>query len=924
MDHKDMKLLKLLQEKLGKPYFDLEYLLLCFREVLLEHNETALAYSLPWLSDQQPDVSSCSAKQLQVYSICYQLLNIVEVNGAVQNRRKMEVEGLSSVNGLWANNLTILKEAGFSENEILCNLPNILVEPVLTAHPTEAKRPEVLEQDRNLYLLVVKRENSMYTDLEQDEIRNEIKLVLHKLWLIGEIFLDKPDIRSELENVLHYLKNIFPNAIGILDRRLLQAWKSVGFDMKNIDTTNFLPRVSFGNWVGGDRDGHPLVTPEITLEALILLRMNAFEIIKAHLSALSRNLSFYVTIDQVSGELRARIESYKEYAGNQASFVETKYHHEAFRFYLNLLIYRLPVDFSQDRILSLVEREGCYRHSGELINDLLVLQSSLEDWGANQVAWTEVRDLIRLIQCIGFHLAKLDIRQNSKYHDDAMDQLLQAAGEQISYSGLGTEAQLTFLKHELSTSRPFTNQIDALPTESKSVIRTFEVLKNHIDQYTATSLGNIIISMTRNVNDLLLPYLFAREAGLLVWYNQAYVFPLHVVPLFETIDDLEHSETVLDEYLSQPIVRHSLEYQKLNRKRTWLRQDVMIGYSDSNKDGGILASAWHLYKAQERLSLVASKHEVKLRFFHGKGGTISRGAGPAHWFLRTLPPGSLSGHIRLTEQGEIIEKKYANLLNAAYNLELLVSGTLTQTLLHARQQPVPHEAADILQYLSDRSVICYHKLTHHHHFISFFSQATPIDAIESSKIGSRPSRRTGERTLGDLRAIPWVFSWSQTRYNLTSWYGIGTALEELKQHHPDKFAKLKGMVKYDVLIRYIFTNIDTSLAATDEQIMNLYASLVEDKESRSVILQMITNELHKIQKMMGLLIERHMEVRRKNHFYSTMLRAQPLEVLHHYQVQLLKKWRQSKAQGDNVTAETTLLEILKSINAIASAIGNTG
>jgi phosphoenolpyruvate carboxylase len=919
-----MNLLKLLQEKLGKPYFDLEYLLLCFREVLLEHHENELANTLPWLTDELPRVQSYSGKQLQMYSICYQLLNIVEVNGAVQNRRKLEDGGLEKVNGLWGQNLTLLKEAGLTETDILCNLANIHVEPVLTAHPTEAKRPEVLEQDRNLYLLIVKRENTMYSQLEQEEIRNEIKLVLHKLWLIGEIFLDKPDVSSELENVLHYLKNIFPKAIGILDRRLFQAWKSVGFDIKSIGATNFLPRISFGNWVGGDRDGHPLVTPEVTNETLTMLRMNAFEIIKASLSALSRNLSFYITTNQVSEELRNHIQDYLKYTGNQASSLERKFKHEAFRLYLNLIMYRLPVDFSQDRVISLVEREGSYRHSGELIDDLLVLQTELEQWGAGSVAWTDVRDLIRLIQTIGFHLAKIDIRQNSTYHDTALDQLLDAAGLDIKYSSLPENERLQFLKKEISSSRPFTNQSNELPAEAQSVVKTYQVLKNHIDRYTATSLGNIIVSMTRNVNDLILPYIFAREVGLLYKTDNKYTFPLHIVPLFETIADLEHSEKILDEYLSMPVVRHSLEFQQKSRKRSWLRQDVMIGYSDSNKDGGILASVWNLYKAQEKLTNVAARHDVKLRFFHGKGGTISRGAGPTHWFLRTLPPGSLSGHIRLTEQGEIIEKKYANLLNAAYNLELLVSGTLANTLLHSRQKPLPHDAEDILQYLSDRSVLSYQQLTHHPHFLKFFSQATPIDAIESSKIGSRPSRRTGERSLNDLRAIPWVFSWSQTRYNITSWYGIGTALEELNEEHPEKFMKLKEMVKYDVFIRYIFTNIDTSLASTDENIMNLYATLVDDEECRTVILNMITEELHKIKNIMSIFIERPMEVRRKNHYYSTILRAQPLEALHQYQVMLLKKWRQCKADGDTSLADSTLLEILKSINAIASAIGNTG
>jgi phosphoenolpyruvate carboxylase len=919
-----MKLLKLLQENLGKPYFDLEYLLVCFREVLEEHDEHVLADSMPWLSDIVPDEHCYTVKQLNVYSICYQLLNIVEVNGAVQSRRRLEAEGLSKVNGLWANNLEILKQAGLSENEILCNLANIRVEPVLTAHPTEAKRPEILEQYRKLYLLIVKRENTMYTQLEQDEIRNDIKLVLHKLWLIGEIFLDKPDIRSELENVLHYLKNVFPEAIKILDRRLMQAWQSVGFNMKDINSMNYLPRISFGTWVGGDRDGHPLVTAETTAETLFVLRMNAFEIIKAHLSVLSRNLSFFVDVERVSDELRLRLGEYLAFAGNNAGELQHKYNHEAFRLYVNLLMFRLPVDFSQDRVVSLVERPGSYRHSGELIEDLLILQTALEDWGATEIAWNDVRDLIRLVQCIGFHLAKLDIRQNSKFHDTAMDQLLAAAGIEIVFSELSEEKRLEFVKAELKSARPFSNNINDLPSEAQSVLKTFKVLKDHIDMYTVTSLGNIIVSMTHRVSDLFLPYLFAREVGLLTKINDGFALAVHVVPLFETIDDLEQSEQILDEYLSYPLVRHSMELQKKNRKRTWLRQDVMIGYSDSNKDGGILASVWNLYKSQERLTLIANKHSLKLRFFHGRGGTISRGAGPMHWFLKALPPGSLSGHLRLTEQGEIIEKKYANLLNAAYNMELLVAGTLTNTLLHSRQQVAPHEGADILQYLSDTSVECYLALTHHPHFMVFFSQATPIDVIESSRIGSRPSRRTGQRTLNDLRAIPWVFSWGQARYNLTSWFGIGTALEKLHSEQPLQFEKLKEMVKYDVFIRYIFTNVDTGLAGTDEKIMSLYASLVEDPECRTVILDMILIELQKLRKMMGLLIERPMETRRKNHFYSTMLRAQPLEQLHFFQVQLLKKWRNAKAEGDKLSEDHTFFALLKSINAIANAIGNTG
>jgi len=919
-----MKLLELLKQKLGKPYADLEYLLNCFREVLEEQKEPELAGTMPWLSDLTPDEGHYTPKQLQVYSICFQLLNIVEVNGAVQNRRKREAVNISEVNGSWGKNFEILKEAGFTEEEILSGFSESHVEAVLTAHPTEAKRPEVLEQFRKLYLLIVRRENTTYTVLELEVIRNEIKLILHKLWLIGEIFLEKPEVRSELDNVLHYLRNVFPEVIPILDHRMIQAWRTSGFNPERIMQTNVLPRITFGNWVGGDRDGHPLVTPEITRETLITLRMNSFEIIKDRLAILSRNLSFYTGLDRVSEKLRNKIRHYLALAGEQGTLLKSKYRNEVYRLYLNLLITRLPIDTGSERVITLIEHPGSYRHSGELIVDLVLLQNDLSDHGASAIARTEVRDLIRLLQSIGFHLAKLDIRQNAKVYEQAMDQLLEAAAIDFRYSALSIGDRMNFLMTELKSSRPFTNYAEELEPEAMSVLKTFTVLKEHTEKYTVSSIGNIIVSMTRHVSDLLILYLFARETGLWSKTSEGHALSLHIVPLFETIEDLEQSDRILDEYLSVPFVQRSLRKQMEISDRCQVRQDVMIGYSDSNKDGGIMASMWNLYRAQEKLSAVGRKHDVKIRFFHGKGGTISRGAGPAHWFLRSLPPGSLTGQLRITEQGEIIEKKYANLLNAAYNLELLISGTVTNTLLHSRQKPGPHPGKAILQYLSDKSAMHYQELILHSNFMQFFTQATPIDAIESSRIGSRPSHRTQAHTLADLRAIPWVFSWSQSRFHITSWYGMGTALEELKNNHHDWFRKLKEFVDHDVFVRYIFTNIDTSLAATDEDIMCLYASLVEDGICRSVILKKITDELQKLRNMMGVLIEKPMVDRRTNHYYSTLLRAQPLEHLHRYQVMLLAKWRKLKADGKSDKEESVLLEILESINAIANAIGNTG
>jgi phosphoenolpyruvate carboxylase len=916
-----MKLITLLQNKLGKPYRDLEYLLICFREVLEEQEELTLSRHVPWLTDDSPEQETYSPKLLQVYSICFQLLNIVEVNGAVQNRRLKEAADPAGVNGSWANNLRILKEGGFSEDEILGGFADTQVEAVLTAHPTEAKRPEVLEQFRKLYLLVVKRENTMYTVPEQDEIRNEIKLILHKLWLIGEIFIEKPDVRSELENVMHYLRNVFPEVISILDNRLIQAWKTSGFNADRIRSTSVLPRITFGNWVGGDRDGHPLVTPEITRDTLISLRKNAFAIIRSRLNALSRSLSFYIGIDKTGDRFRSRINLFIDQADTQASMLKARYRNEAFRLYVHLLMVRLPGDITSEEYSVLNEDQGAYTHSGELMKDLQILHDELCSHGASAIAFSEIRDLIRLLQTIGFHLARLDIRQNSGVHDLAADQLLKAAGIDFVNSGAGFADRLGFISAELKSPRPFVNSSEGLPPDAFQVLQTYRVIREHAEKYTSSAIGNLIVSMTRDRSDLLLPYLFARETGLWIKTKEGHAMQVHVVPLFETIHDLEESDRILDEYLSVPIVHRSLALQMESSNRCELRQDVMIGYSDSNKDGGIMASIWSLYKAQERLAAIGRKHKVRIRFFHGKGGTISRGAGPAHWFLRSLPPGSLTGQIRITEQGEIIEKKYANLLNAAYNLELLISGTVATTLIHNRQNPGPHPGTEILQFLADRSSMHYHELIEHPEFMSFFRQATPIDAIESSRIGSRPSRRTGARSLADLRAIPWVFSWSQSRFHITSWYGMGTALEKLYLEHKEGFLSLKELVQHDVFVRYILTNIDTSLAATDESIMKLYATLVQEEACRDQILSRITDELQRLRSMMQKLLLRPQEDRRANHYYSTMLRAEPLEHLHRYQVELLRRWRDS---GNAKKDENVLLEILKSINAIANAIGNTG
>lgn len=921
-------MLELAKEKLGKPYKDFEFVLNCLKEVLEDNGEEELAKFIPWLNKvEEFNQEDFSEKHIQLYSIAFQLLNMCEENGAVQARRKRENEkSMASVNGLWAKNLQMLKDAGIKDTEIASHLSDIRIEPVLTAHPTEAKRSTVLEHHRALYLLLVKRENSMWTSIEQNEIKREIKLELYRLWKTGEIFLEKPDVATELKNVLYYLTNVFPDVVQTHDRRLVQAWESMGFDTELLKDADTFPKICFGDWVGGDRDGHPFVTDIVTKETLKTLRINAFEIIYQKLNDLTKKLSFSLSLADCDDDLRNRIEEIKNQLGNRGEQILKFNSGEVFRLYLNFIIQKLPIDVTKSQPTDEKLENSDYIFANELLADLQLLQRGLCKYGAKSIAYSDVNEAIRLVQVFGFHLAVLDIRQNSAFHDKAISQLMKAAGFKDTNFDEWTEDQrVSFLTKELESNRPFTHPNMKLDAEAEAVTKCYKVVSDYIDVYGVFGIGSLIVSMTRSVSDLLTVYVLAREAGLTTNTADGIVCKLPVVPLFETIEDLQQSPLILKSFLEHSFTRRSLAYQKQIKSEKDLVQQVMIGYSDSNKDGGILASVWNLYEAQQKLSEIGRNFGIKVRFFHGKGGTISRGAGPTHWFIRTLPHSSISGDLRLTEQGETISQKYANKMNATLNIELLTSGTAANSILQKYTQKKAYPFAESLSYMAKESRNVYLELINNPLFIHFFGEATPIDAIESSRIGSRPSRRTGTRTLKDLRAIPWVFSWSQSRYNITSWYGVGSTLEKLQLEYPDKFDELKSAVKYDPVVTYIFTNIDTSLAATDEDIMKAYADLVEDKNTKDTILNLLLSELEKTRKMLEIFFPTPFNVRRSQHFYSNMIRSKIMETLHKNQIYRLRKWRKIKALSSNPAEyEKILLSLLTTINAIASAMRNTG
>ncbi len=467
------------KSKLGKPYFDLEFLLVCLAEVLKENKEDDLIPYIPWINESIEFSETISIKKiLHLQALSFQLLNLVEVNGAVQNRRKLEdSKGLQSINGLWAKNLETLKSHGITESEILEILPWIRIEPVLTAHPTEAKRPVVLGQYRSLYLLMVKRENSMYSQREQEDIRKEIKLSLHRLWLIDDIFLEKPDVRSELGSVIHYLVNVFPLVLPEMDKKFLQSWKEAGFNPDKLNRAEKFPRISFGDWVGGDRDGHPLVTPEITAHTLKQFRLNALLIIKNKLADLSEKLSFYCEHGSVPQVLQKRIQEIMFELGDCTHPIVEQYHNEIFRQYVHLLIAKLPFESTSEHGIILKERQGSYSLSADLIADLNTLIQSLESYGASKIAWEDVREAVRTVQTFGFHLAHLDIRQNSAFHEKALSQLISMAGlKHNDYLQMSENERLGLINSELQINRPFNRDSRLLKDEAKAVIDSYLVI----------------------------------------------------------------------------------------------------------------------------------------------------------------------------------------------------------------------------------------------------------------------------------------------------------------------------------------------------------------------------------------------------------------------------------------------------------------
>ena len=898
---------------------DLRFLMQCFAEVLGELGHTELAAHLPWISSSSVEAP---ARLGLAYSVAFQLLNMVEENAAAGMRDLRERhEGLAAERGCWGSQLARLKESGISAEQIAAAMRKVRVEPVLTAHPTEAKRLSVLDHHRALFGLLAEHGGEALTPSQERTNREAVKATLERLWRTGEILLEKPTLADERRNVLHYLREIFPAVLPALDERLRQAWSDADLDPALLAPADALPRIRFGTWVGGDRDGHPGVTADVTRETLTQLRLNGLVVIRRQLTALAERLSLSTWLEPAPPRLLEAIARLESTLGAAAPLAARS--DEPWRRYVELLLARLPIEDAGGSDARLRHHAGAYRVSAGLRDDLDLLHAALVEVKAARLAAHDVAPVRRTVEVFGFHLAQLDVRQNSVFHAKALSQLLGAAGLSAdAWDDWSETERLRFLDRELRSPRPFLHPSASAGAEADAVLGCYRVLAAHIENFGANGIGSLIVSMTRRVSDLLAVYLLAREAGLVIGTRDGLACLLPVVPLFETIEDLEQGPDMLRAFLEQPMTRRSLALHAERGGRPGaLLQQVMVGYSDSNKDGGIVASQWALHKAQTRLAQVGVDCGVDVRFFHGRGGTVSRGAGPTHRFLDSLPHRTLGGQFRLTEQGETIAQKYANPAGATFNLELLLAGVTATTVLHARPGELIPTLAAVFDKFAAASQRAYRSLLESDGFLAFYRAATPIDALEHSRIGSRPSRRTGKPSLADLRAIPWVFSWNQSRFYLPGWFGAGSGLAALSA---EDFAALAANVREWPFLHYVLTNIESSLASADRDLMTAYAGLVPDPAVRDRIFTAILAEWTLTHEMLERLRGRPMAERRPRMLRTLELRAEALCVLHDQQISLLHRWRKELADGPSEKADAMLPDLFLSINAIAAGLRTTG
>ncbi|HRD33079.1 MAG TPA: phosphoenolpyruvate carboxylase [Rhodocyclaceae bacterium] len=842
---------------------------------------------------------------VRAFSYFSHLANIAEDQHHIRRNRAHQIAGTPPRAGSLARAFSDARDAGVSPAGLAEFFDKALISPVLTAHPTEVQRKSILNCQADIAHLLDERDRLELTPDELADSDEALRRAVLTLWQTRMLRPAKLSVGDEVANGLSYFETTFL-------RQLPKLFAHVEDQLAGLDPTLGaleLPAfIQVGSWIGGDRDGNPFVTAEVLERTLSMQAAVALGFYLDELHALGARLSLSIGLISASDAL-LRLAGHSP---DQSPHRDD----EPYRRALTGIYARLAGTYQwllgTEPPRHSVASAAPYRTPAELAEDLDIIHRSLVANGSAALARGRLRLLRRAVRIFGFHLAPVDLRQNSDVHERVVAELLAVARPQLDYRALGESGRVELLVEELGSARPLTSPHVRYSEETEGELRIFRAARAAHQRLGPAVLQNIIISKTDSASDMLELALLMKEAGLLRPREEA--LDANIIPLFETIEDLENAPEVMQQLFSIPL------YMRLLESRQQV-QEVMLGYSDSNKDGGFLTSGWSLYKAEIGLVEVFARHRVHIRLFHGRGGSVGRGGGPSYQAILAQPGGAVQGRIRLTEQGEVIAAKYANPEVGRRNLEVLVAATLEASLL-AGQATAPDPAfLDAMQTLSDSAYGAYRGLVYETDgFEQYFWESTVISEIAELNIGSRPASRKKGTRIEDLRAIPWVFSWSQCRLMLPGWYGFGTAVNTWLAANPDDgLTRLQRMHKEWSFFATLLSNMDMVLAKSDLAIASRYANLVKDDALRDTIFNRIRAEWHDTHKVL-LAITGQAELLDGNPALKRSIRNRfpYLDPLNHVQVELLHRHR------DKHDDARIRLGIHISINGIAAGLRNSG
>lgn len=858
--------------------------------------------------DIPKDDDDAMVNTLQAWGIYFQLLNIAEENTGMRRRRNTEkLRGREYVPGTFHHIFHDAKQRGISSGNIKNLLENAHIRPTITAHPTEAKRVTVLEIHRRIYVLLYRLEGTRWTDREREKFIGKLRDEVDLLWLTGELRLEKPSVEMEVAWGLHFFDQALYKRIPELLERLEGALTE-NYPKSDIEIPPFF---RFGCWIGGDRDGNPFVTNEVTSKTLMSNRHAVLFHYESELADMLEHLSVTVNAIDLDNSFIKRLKKLAKNLGD-ANQILSRNPGEVFRQYTYCLLKKIEA--------TVEDEPEKYNSADEFIDDLRAMEESLSDANCKHLSDSLVKPLRREAQAFRFCTVRLDLRENSQTVNHTLQSIWSALNGGREAPALDSKEWSKWIKQELARPLNILPEFITLDKAATSTFGMFRMVKQHREELDSQAFGNFILSMTQSVEDILGVYLLAKYAGLFGDKDATQYSTLPIVPLFETIDDLRNAPGIMEVLLTTPIIKRSV-----NKQGEGKTQEVMIGYSDSNKDGGFFTSNWELTKAQAKLTQTGQDCGIPITFFHGRGGSVSRGGAPTGLAIAAQPAGSVHGQMRITEQGEVVSSKYANEGTAGYQMELLASSVLQHSMKSMDEAELDSKDKydTAMEELSSFAYAHYRELAETKDLVEYYNAASPVEELAKMNIGSRPARRFGAKSLSDLRAIPWVFAWTQNRHMVTGWYGVGTAINSyINQHGKKGEALIKDMFKDSRIFKLVIDELEKTLCLVDMEVASAYAALVQDKKLRKHVLDMVKDEYELTCKMVRRVTgQRKLGTRFKKFSRKLQRRSQILNSVGMEQVRLVGQFRAAKNEKD---AHDDLVSLLLSINCISAGLGWTG